>query len=174
MNIRIKTIKENDMSSKIILTLLAFNLVIPAWAGLKKVEQSIYGMDCAPCAFGAEKGLKKLEGVKDVKVSLNEGKATIELAPDNEVKISEIRSTIQKAGFTPKEAQVEVTGKFTKSGEKAFLATESGTKYALSGSDKISSLREGSEILLKGVVPENEPTKLQVKEVSTQQAEETK
>lgn len=52
--------------------------------GLIQAEQTIFGMDCAPCAYGTEQSLKKLAGVTSVTVSLNEGKASVTFAPDSE------------------------------------------------------------------------------------------
>ena len=42
---------------------------------ITKVDQEVYGMDCAPCAYGLERGLKKMDGLQEVRVSLNDGKA---------------------------------------------------------------------------------------------------
>jgi len=80
--------------------------VVGARAELQKVEQVVYGMDCAPCAYGLEKSLKKIDGVKDVSISLNKGLATIELKPGNHVTIDDIKRVIEKNGFTPKETRV--------------------------------------------------------------------
>ena len=56
-------------------------------AQLVKVDQEVFGMDCAPCAYGLERGLKKMDGLERVKVSLNDGKAYLTLAPNNELTI---------------------------------------------------------------------------------------
>lgn len=37
--------------------------------GLLEVEQAIFGMDCAPCAYGVERSLKRLPGAQRVQVS---------------------------------------------------------------------------------------------------------
>ena len=77
-----------------------------ASAELLKVEQKIYGMDCAPCAYGVEKGLKKLEGVKKAQVSLNKGTAVVELKPGNNVTVDQIKDIVKRNGFTPKETRI--------------------------------------------------------------------
>lgn len=71
-------------------------------------------MDCAPCAYGIEHGLKRLSGVTDVRVSLNEGVAVIALAPGSTTSIESIRKVIRDNGFTPKAAHVVVTGKLVR------------------------------------------------------------
>lgn len=80
--------------------------VAAAHAELLKVEQVVFGMDCAPCAYGLETSLKKLPGVKTVSVSLNRGTATIELKPGNQVTVEDIKAVVRKNGFTPKETKI--------------------------------------------------------------------
>jgi len=90
----------------LLIFLVFFMLLAPASAELLKVEQEIYGMDCAPCAYGMEKSLKKMDGVKKVKVSLNKGTAIIDLKPGNEVTIEQIKEIVRRNGFTPKETRI--------------------------------------------------------------------
>lgn len=35
-------------------------------AQITKVDQEVFGMDCAPCAYGLERGLKKMDGIEKV------------------------------------------------------------------------------------------------------------
>ena len=62
--------------------------------------------------------MKKLPGVESVKVSLNEGKAAMELKPGNSVSIEQIRKAITDQGFTPKEATVTAIGDLSGSNGK--------------------------------------------------------
>ena len=50
--------------------------------------------------------LQKIDGVDTVKVTLNDGKATLTLKPLNKVTLAQVRSVIEKNGFTPKAAAV--------------------------------------------------------------------
>jgi copper chaperone CopZ len=43
----------------------------------------------------------KIDGVRDVKVSLNEGRATIQFAAANRVSIEQVRKAIRANGFAP-------------------------------------------------------------------------
>lgn len=156
-----------------IATTLTLALAVPSFGALRKVDQSVFGMDCAPCAYGVEKGLKKLDGVKDVKVSLNKGDAVIELKRDNKINMEEIRKVITNGGFTPKDAKVEVSGKLRHEGQNLVLATENSTQYRLSSTDqakdvwnKLRKMADGAQIVVKGDVPEKEPTQIRVREVS--------
>jgi copper chaperone CopZ len=71
----------------------------------------------------------KIEGVRSVKVSLKEGVATIQLAPDNHVTLSRIREAIRSNGFTAREAEVQVAGSLVRRGE-ALLLVVPGTDDA--------------------------------------------
>lgn len=78
--------------------------------GLVHARQVIFGKDCAPCAYGMEKGLKALPGVRSVTVSLNDGYAEVHLAPDSATTLADIREVVRNGGFTPKDAQITLQG----------------------------------------------------------------
>jgi len=118
-------------STRICSTILLLGLTLPAYAdGLLEVKQTIFGMDCAPCAYGVQQRLKKLPGITKVDVSLNDGVASIEIAPDSAVSLVQIHDVLVDGGFTPKQAAVTVVGHLTKDGDRWLLV--SGTnRYAL-------------------------------------------
>ncbi|ODV26533.1 MAG: hypothetical protein ABT19_02745 [Rhodanobacter sp. SCN 68-63] len=97
--------------------------------GLVHARQVIFGMDCAPCAYGVEKGLKRLPGVQSVTVSLNDGYTEVALAPDSGTSLADIRQVIRHSGFTPKDAQVQLEGALQLS-PQPHLTTPKGV-YAL-------------------------------------------
>lgn len=100
-------------------------------AGLVEVQQVIFGMDCAPCAFGVERGLKKLPGVESVRVSLNEGKTELRLKPNAAVDLEQIRAVIRDNGFTPKAATLTITGTIERTGEDWVLDAGTAGRYRL-------------------------------------------
>jgi copper chaperone CopZ len=115
--------------------------------------------------------IKKVSGVEDVKVSLNEGSAVIKLRDGNKVDVEQIRDIIRKNGFTPKDAEVKVAGKVVeRNGKPALAVNGPDVVYLLEGN--VASLKEmtGKQIVLAGQVPEtadkNAPPKLVVKEVT--------
>ena len=55
-------------------------------------------------------GLKKIEGVRDANVSLKEGVATIELAPDNRVRVARVWKVVRDNGFTPRTSAIRADG----------------------------------------------------------------
>lgn len=177
------TIRKNTTYTRLLAGLgvaaLTLGLTSPAaFAELRKVEQTVYGMDCAPCAYGVEKNIKKLDGVQEVTVSLNEGNAVVELAKDNKVSIGAIRQAISDGGFTPKEAHVEVAGTLARKDGKLQLVTEDGTRYDLTSAekaekkaekawDKLRDAEEGTKLVLEGLVPTDKPSQIKVSAVST-------
>lgn len=99
-------------------------LATPACAdGLRELDQTIFGMDCAPCAAGVEEGLSKLHGVTSVRVSLNEGKAVIVLAPESRTTLEQIRDVIRHNGFTPKDARAKLDGRVQREGDRVWIAS---------------------------------------------------
>lgn len=138
-------------------------LMLPTYAeGLTRVEQRIFGMDCAPCAYGIEQGLKRLSGVTDVRVSLNEGVAVVALATDNTTTIESIRKVIRDNGFTPKAAKVVVTGKLVRADGQIWLEASGLPRYQLTGitKDVEAKLSAGpeDEVQLQGEMPESDAT----------------
>lgn len=67
---------------------------------IRQVQLRIGGMTCAACAARVEKVLGKLPGVESANVNLATEKADIRYDPA-QVRLSGIRSAIEKAGYTP-------------------------------------------------------------------------
>jgi copper chaperone len=58
----------------------------------------VEGMTCKHCVMAVKKALNNIDGVKNVKVDLEKAEAVFE--EDQPVDSSEIRSAIEKAGYT--------------------------------------------------------------------------
>lgn len=86
--------------------LLIIPLSVPAAQG-QVVEIGVAGMSCEFCAYGVEKKLKGVSGVQQAKVSLDEGKARIVMAPGQAADLTTLRKAIEAAGFTPGEVHSE-------------------------------------------------------------------
>lgn len=135
--------------------------IVPADASLRQVEHEIRGMDCAPCAYGMQKSLQKLDGVEDVQVSLNNAMGTLTLAPGNEVTFEQIREVIRDGGFKPMAATARIAGTLKRDGGRAILITESGQEYRLDTSgesqgaldESLQAFSEGSQVLVTARVP---------------------
>lgn len=61
--------------------------------------------------------MKKLEGVRDAKVSLNEGKAVVALDPANKVTLAQIVELVRRNGFTPQGATVTLRARVVAAGD---------------------------------------------------------
>ncbi len=71
---------------------------------MKKYKMSISGMHCASCGSNVEKSLRKVDGVKNVSVSLMTNKSIVE-AEDN-VSEEALKQAVAKTGYKVVEVQV--------------------------------------------------------------------
>jgi hypothetical protein len=74
--------------------------------------------------------MQKVDGVQNVKVSLNDGLTILDLRPNNTVTLVKLRQVIKNNGFVSKEAQIVAHGSITGgAGGGAFVV--SGTRERL-------------------------------------------
>ncbi len=64
---------------------------------MKKLKISIMGMHCGSCAGNIERALKKVPGVKDVKVSAVTNKGFVEA--DDKVSEEEMKKAVSRIGY---------------------------------------------------------------------------
>lgn len=83
---------------------LAFSVTAFAADKSKTVTLNVSGMTCSSCVNTVEKALKKVDGVKEVKVSLNEKKATVVLA-NTKTTTASLMKAVSDAGFTASEGK---------------------------------------------------------------------
>lgn len=150
------------VSALVALTASGLTSVVVA-AGLEHVDQAIFGMDCAPCAYGIEQGLRKLPGVTSVRVSLNEGKAVVTLAPNSATTLARIREVIRHNGFTPKDAHVVVAGRLEERGRELWIDAGAAGEWMLQSeapsSVSVAATPETTgEVALRVRVPETPAT----------------
>ncbi len=69
----------------------------------QQVEVRVDGVACPFCAFGLEKRIGHLEGVRDVKIEVKAGKAIVSLKEGATVSEAALRQAVKEAGFTAKE-----------------------------------------------------------------------
>jgi copper chaperone CopZ len=92
---------------------LWMRLSTPAIGDLRQLEVTVLGMDCAVCAHGIARTLKRLDGVERAEVSLNRGTATITCRLDNTLTLGEISRAIRQNGFRPRQARVTAIGQLS-------------------------------------------------------------
>lgn len=100
-------------------------------AQLVRVTETIYGMDCAPCAYGVERRLKRIDGVRDVTLSLNEGSADVVFEDRNTVTLDGIRTAIRRSGFSAEGGTVLVRGTVRRTDGELEVATPVGEVFVL-------------------------------------------
>ena len=149
-----------------VISCLAGLVPVSAFAsGLEHVKQTIYGMDCAPCAYGVEQGLKGLSGVEDVTVSLNDGYAEVLLSENSEATLADIRQVIRQNGFSPKDADVRVSGTVVQSNEGQLLLRTGVETFVLNAQQEtvLAQLSEkDSAVTVTGSVPTGDGQQLSI------------
>ncbi|MFQ5691227.1 MAG: heavy-metal-associated domain-containing protein [Gemmatimonadota bacterium] len=65
----------------------------------RQIQVTILGMSCPFCAYGAQQKLKRLEGVKELKVVLKTGLATLTMEDGSDLSNELLRKTVKEAGF---------------------------------------------------------------------------
>ena len=135
-----------------------------AQAQLQKVQQTVFGMDCAPCAHAMERGLGSMKGVESVSVSLNDGIASIDLTEGNTTTYRKLREAVANGGFSARKATLTVQGTVRQTGDQWILKTPAGEQFVLKANEEASSTRgslEGFEadqqVTLTGQVSVSEP-----------------
>lgn len=147
-----------------VLALLTVFLVPePVHAQLQEVRQTVFGMDCAPCAYALERRLGRFEGAKDVTVSLNEGQAVVLFQNENGVRLDALRATVRDAGFDPRETTLRVAGTLRQEEGRWVLVTPSGERFHVESAagDAIRTAlraRAGRRVVVTGRVGGVEPS----------------
>ncbi|SFC38819.1 Heavy-metal-associated domain-containing protein [Flagellimonas taeanensis] len=108
---------------------------------IARVDQEVYGMDCAPCAYGLERGLKKMDGLQEVRVSLNDGKAYLGLAEKNDLTLRSIQEEVKKNGFSAKKAKVVLMGNLNKVDGQWYIETDN-ERFAVSQDTSIELVQK--------------------------------
>jgi len=69
----------------------------------QKLLVRVDGLSCPFCAYGLEKKLLEIKGVKSVEISIDDGEALLTLDKDAEIGKETIEKEVTDAGFTPRE-----------------------------------------------------------------------
>lgn len=91
MNIKAKVV------SGFILGLL---LMQSAWAAGTQYDMRVDGLACPFCAFGIEKKLKAIEGTSDIKVDLDKGLVSVNMAEGKSLSEDQMKKLYSDSGFT--------------------------------------------------------------------------
>lgn len=90
--------------------LLVMLIPVLARAEYLKIEMGFGGMECASCTEFIEGKFTRNRNVKSVHVDKQNSVLTLELKPDNKLRLEQVRDQVQQSGFTPKDTRVVVQG----------------------------------------------------------------
>lgn len=86
---------------------------LPAGAGILAAQLRVNGLSCPFCAFGIEKKLFDVPGVRDVEVFLDEGRIALTFEPSSEATVEDLERAVLGAGFELSALSLEVDGKIS-------------------------------------------------------------
>ncbi len=78
-----------------------FGQETPKQEEMKFAQVKVNGMACPFCAYGLEKKLKAIDGVKEIDIDVENGIASLEFETDKVADKKTIEEAVTKAGFTP-------------------------------------------------------------------------
>ncbi len=104
--------------------------------------------------------MEKLPGVESARVSLNEGRATIQLNAGNTVSMTQIRQGVERNGFTPQQAVINAQADVIAAGNRLQLKI-SGTNdtydvaATIHAEDIQRQLKQssGQKVVIEGIIP---------------------
>lgn len=128
---------------------------LAAQAQYKKVDMTVFGMDCAPCAHAIHVSMKGIQGVNTVDVYLNTGLVSMQLAPGNSASMQQFNQAVEKNGFTHKDTKITALGKITGTASAPiFEVADTTDKYALAGSGANITSLLGKTVSISGTLPQ--------------------
>ncbi len=134
----------------------------PAHAQILEARQTVFGMDCSPCAYALERRLGRLDGAEDVSVSLNDAEALVRLADRNGARLGALREAVREAGFDPRGTTLRLAGTLRQTGGRWTLVTPAGERFhvvsAARGERDALRARDGRRVVVTGRVEEGAPS----------------
>ncbi len=84
------------------LLVLGLSLVVASavYASPPTYRIHVDGLACPFCAYGIEKRLRKIDGVKEIEADIGAGTVTVTMAEGKTLGKEEARKAVKKAGFT--------------------------------------------------------------------------
>jgi len=73
------------------------------------IQIRVDGLSCPFCAYGLEKKLKKIDGVANIHIALEEGVVEMNVPTKKKPSEDDINKVVTDAGFTPREIKFSET-----------------------------------------------------------------
>lgn len=114
----------------------------PALANVGHYDVRVDGLACPFCAYGLEKKLKALPGVSAVRIDLDEGRASFDVAPSTVLMPASVQDAVREAGFTPRGITVRASGAVHGDQNNLRLDVGNGQIVQLQEGDAFARLRK--------------------------------
>ncbi|MFQ5444481.1 MAG: heavy-metal-associated domain-containing protein [Nitrospinales bacterium] len=111
-------------------------------AEMKSITVSVDGLACPFCAYGIEKKMKRLKGVKEIKILLNAGTVTLKCTENESPAFADVRSAVEDAGFTPRVMKITAYGTIIVDETKSLLFKFNDSEPPISLIDLKGNLKE--------------------------------
>ena len=103
----------------------------PADAAFVSAELRVNGLSCPFCAFGIEKKLLDVDGVKGVEVFLDDGRIALSFESDSAATVSDLEKAVEKAGFEIAGLKLTVRGRLLDGEGAALLVANARVRFRL-------------------------------------------
>ncbi|MBI4431738.1 MAG: heavy-metal-associated domain-containing protein [Candidatus Omnitrophica bacterium] len=100
----------------LIVSLVSVMSAAPLYAEIEEVILGVDGLACPFCAYGLEKKMTPIKGMKSYDVDMGEGKVYLELKENAKLDLEAFRKAVKEAGFTLRDVYVRAKGTIEKSG----------------------------------------------------------
>lgn len=111
-------------------------------AQVEEVSIRVDGLSCPFCAYGLEKKLKKIDGVNDVIINIDEGVAELKGKKGESIVVEGLKDAVADAGFTPRQITAIVVGVVEEQGNFVVLKDiGSDFMFVLKESEQLRELR---------------------------------
>ena len=131
---------------------VAVLLPLSPQAELLEAKLQVNGMTCPFCAFGIEKKLRDLEGVKEVEVLLDEGIVHLSFQERNTATVHALQQAIDRSGFRLSGLNLDVRGILQRDDTDPVLYAGENLRFRLLEMNK-GRVQPASEDTLKKLQP---------------------
>lgn len=104
---------------------------LPARAEIRTADLRVNGLTCPFCAFGIEKKLRKVDGVRDVEVLLDEGRIRLAFAPENTATVAALGRAVGDAGFELAALRLTARGTLARDGDAEIFEVAPRARFRL-------------------------------------------
>ncbi len=91
---------------------------LPARAEIRTAELQVNGLTCPFCAFGIEKKLRRVDGVREVEVLLDEGQVRLVFLEDNTATVRDLEGAVDASGFALAGLRIVARGTLVREGDR--------------------------------------------------------